>query len=41
MNRMDRDSVTLDNGEKLYISRYRYPEVKLQFEGYIRHLDFL
>ena len=41
VNRMDRDSVTLDNGEKLYISRYRYPEVKLQFEGYIRHLDFL
>lgn len=41
VNRMERDSLTLDNGEKLYISRYRYPEVKLQFESYIRHLEFL
>lgn len=41
VNRMERDSLTLDNGEKLYISRYRYPEVKLQFESYISHLEFL
>jgi len=38
---MDKDSVVLDNGERLYISRHRYAEVKLRFENYIRHLDFL
>ncbi len=39
--RLERESVLLSNEERLYISRYRYPEVKLQFEDYIRHLDFM
>lgn len=39
--RLERELLVLDNGEKIYISRYRYPEVKRQFEDYIRHLDFL
>lgn len=39
--RLERESMVLDNGERLYISRYRYPEVKRQFEDYIRRLDFL
>jgi len=39
--RLERECLILDNGERLYISRYRYPEVKMQFEDYIRHLDFL
>ena len=38
---LGRDSLVLSNEERLYISRYRYPEVKLQFEDYIRHLDFM
>ena len=38
---LERSSVLLDNGEYLYISRRRYPEVKLSFENYIRHLDFI
>lgn len=36
-----REDVLLDNGECLYVSRRRYTEVKLMFENYIRHLDFL
>ena len=39
--RLEKDSLTLDTGRRLYISRYRYPEVRRQFEQYIRHLDFL
>lgn len=38
---LEKETLLLDNGERLYISRRRYPEVKLQFENYIRHLDFL
>lgn len=31
-----------DTAQKcIFVSRYRYPEVKLQFEDYIRRLDFL
>lgn len=39
--RLEKDCAVLDGGERIYISRYRYPEVKLQFENYIRRLDFL
>lgn len=39
--RLEKDSLFLDNGEQIYISRYRYPEVKRQFEDYIRRLDFM
>ncbi len=39
--RLEKDCLFLDNGEQIYISRYRYPEVKLQFEDYIRRLDFM
>lgn len=38
---LEKGDVLLDNGERLYISRQRYPEVKFQFENYIRHLDFI
>ncbi len=38
---LEKSNVLLDNGERLYISRQRYPEVKFQFENYIRHLDFI
>lgn len=38
---LGKDSLLLENGTRLYISRYRYPEVKLQFEQYIRHLEWL
>lgn len=41
VSRMERESLVLDDGKRLYISRYRYPEVKRQFENYIRRLDFL
>lgn len=39
--KLEKDCLTLDCGRQLYISRYRYTEVKSQFESYIRHLDFL
>lgn len=38
---LEKEKVLLDNGEQLYVSRRRYPEVKLMFENYIRHLDFI
>ncbi len=38
---LERERALLDNGEYLYVSRRRYHEVKLAFENYIRHLDFL
>ncbi len=38
---LEKERILLDNGESLYISRRRYPEVKHAFESYIRHLDFL
>lgn len=38
---LEKGNVLLDNGERLYVSRQRYPEVKFQFENYIRHLDFI
>lgn len=38
---LERENLLLDNGEHLYVSRRRYPEVKLAFENYIRHLDFI
>lgn len=41
MRSLEREHVLLDNGERLYVSRRRYPEVKLAFENYIRHLDFI
>lgn len=39
--RLDKESVLLDNSERLYISRYRYAEVKQQMERYIRKLEFM
>lgn len=39
--KLEKERLTLDCGRQLYISRHRYAEVKLQFENYIRHLDFL
>lgn len=41
ISRLEKDSLLLSNQERLYISRYRYPEVKLQFENYIRRLEFM
>lgn len=38
---LEKEKVLLDNGEQLYVSRRKYPEVKLKFENYIRHLDFI
>ncbi len=38
---LERENLLLGNGERLYVSRRRYPEVKLAFENYIRHLDFI
>lgn len=38
---LEKEKVLLDNGEQLYISRRKYPEVKLMFENYVRHLDFI
>lgn len=38
---LEKENVLLDNGERIYVSRRRYPEVKLTFENYIRHLDFI
>lgn len=38
---LEKENVLLDNGERLYVSRRRFPEVKLLFENYIRHLDFI
>lgn len=39
--RLEKECLVLDGGKRVYISRYRYPEVKRQFEDYIRHLEFL
>lgn len=41
ISRLETDSVVLSNQERLYVSRYRFPEVKLQFEAYIRRLEFM
>lgn len=41
VERMEKDSLLLEGGERLFISRYRYPEVKSRFETYIRRLDFI
>ena len=41
VGKIEKDSLLLDNGERLFISRYRYPEVKARFESYMRHLEFL
>lgn len=38
---LERDSVLLLNKERLYISRYRYGEVRLELERYIRRLEFM
>ena len=38
---LEKEKVLLDNGEQLYVSRRKYPEVKLMFESYVRHLDFI
>ena len=38
---LEKNNVLLDNGECLYVSRRRYPEVKIKFENYIRRLDFI
>ena len=38
---LEKESVLLLSGERLYISRYRYAEVKLEFESYIRRLEFI
>lgn len=38
---LEKDSVLLLDGQRLYISRYRYAEVKLEFEKYIRRLEFI
>lgn len=39
--RIEKECLVMDNGERIWISRYRYPDVKRQFENYIRFLDFL
>lgn len=39
--RLDKESVLLSNRERLYISRYRYAEVKQRLEYYIRKLEFM
>lgn len=41
IHRLEKESVLLDNKERLYISRYRYAEVKQQLEHYIRKLEFM
>lgn len=41
VGKLEKDNLLLDNGERLFISRYRYPEVKARFESYMRHLGFL
>lgn len=41
VERMEKESLLLEGGERLFISRYRYPEVKTRFETYIRRLDFI
>lgn len=41
VERLEKESLLLDSGERLFISRYRYPEVKGRFENYIRRLDFI
>lgn len=38
---LEKERLVLDTNEELYISRHRYATVKLQFESFLRHLDFL
>lgn len=38
---LEKENVLLDSGERLYVSRRKYPEVKFMFENFIRHLDFM
>ena len=38
---LEKDSLVLLNGERLYISRHRMQEVRFAFDNYIRHLDFM
>lgn len=40
VRRLGRESVGLDSGDELLVSRYRYPEVKIRFEDYLRRAEF-
>lgn len=40
VQRLGRESVGLDSGDQLLVSRYRYPEVKIRFEDYLRRAEF-
>lgn len=40
VQRLGRESVGLDSGDELLVSRYRYPEVKIRFEDYLRRAEF-
>lgn len=33
--------IELEDGSRLPISRYRYPEVMARYEAWIRHAEFL
>ena len=40
VQRLGRENVRLDSGDELLVSRYRYPEVKIRFEDYLRRAEF-
>lgn len=40
VRRLGRESVGLDSGDEPLVSRYRYPEVKIRFEDYLRRAEF-
>ena len=41
ISRIGREMIELEDGSRLPISRYRYPEVMARYEAWIRHAEFL
>ena len=41
ISRIGRKMIELEDGSRLPVSRYRYPEVMARYEAWIRHAEFL
>lgn len=41
ISRIGREMIELEDGSRLPVSRYRYPEVMARYEAWIRHAEFL
>ena len=41
ISRIGREMIELEDGSRLPVCRYRYPEVMARYEAWIRHAEFL